>query len=291
MSLRTFANNPSLGGFGNETSSVSNSSNRKSSKPSNSRKRSRQIPSVSQAHRTVSAAAAATTSTNESQTEDRHMPMDTDGIQSCNNNNDDLACDAFAQIIKELVDNAVDACSMDSTTINLPNQPVIPGNVYNYKRVRVAIQVSENDDAGSTESQDPAGQRSNALRVTVSDNGCGIENIDECVNAFRSTKNDSSNNSMLTAGRYGMGLTLCLLHAQRLVPNSYASITSATESARSWTKVSIVVDADNDKVSCSNRKNIPKKMGEERSSGTAVSLLLPVEYRVLLFHFRRSVYA
>jgi hypothetical protein len=75
-----------------------------------------------------------------------------------------------------------------------------------------------------------------------------------------------------SAGRYGIGLTLCLLHAQRLVPDSSACIKSATSSHPQWTQVMCVVDTD--RVQCIRRDYLPKSVQEE--SGTSISVLVPV---------------
>jgi DNA topoisomerase VI subunit B len=153
-------------------------------------------------------------------------------------------CDAFAQIVKELVDNAVDACRQDSDQV---------------RRVRVDFsQVSPT-----------------VLRVTVSDNGCGMSCIQDCVEAFRSNKRDVSNQAK-TAGRYGIGLTLCLLHAQRLVPNSTASITSATKASKTFQQADYVVDTEGDCIKCIPGEATPKARSDE--SGTSVSVLIPVRY-------------
>jgi DNA topoisomerase VI subunit B len=158
-------------------------------------------------------------------------------------------CDAFAQILKELVDNAVDACSSTSNT-----EP---------KRVRVTIERFEEKEVDNE-----------LLEVTVTDNGGGMQNIHDCVEAFRTTKGRDEGK---TAGRYGIGLTLCLLHAQRLVPNHYATITSATATHKHFTKASYVVDTEGDKVQCVKREKLPKNSPME--SGTAVKLLVPVSDR------------
>ncbi|CAB9511646.1 expressed unknown protein [Seminavis robusta] len=141
----------------------------------------------------------------------------------------------------------------------------------------------------SDEDREVGTGRAQILRVTVSDNGCGMENIQECVEAFKSSKagrnGTSDNNSTqqqdepqqkesMTAGRYGIGLTLCLLHAQRLVPNSCANITSATASATHFTKASYVVDTEGDSVRCVEiRSDIAKTKPNE--CGTSVSILVP----------------
>jgi len=172
MALRTFHSNPSLGGFGNESTNN-------------------------------------WIALGSSQTSD----ICTDGNG-----------DAFAQIIKELVDNAVDACSHSSNSSSTK------------KRVRVVIESFEPDDPSAKVVDDDASEaadlaeaiedgaiseKKEILRVTVSDNGCGMESIQACVDPFHTSKAHAvrhdesatlSNHSDTfqqgqTAGRYGVGLT------------------------------------------------------------------------------------
>lgn len=207
MALRTFHANPSLGGFGNESSN------------------SQLFLSQNNHHR------KGTSGTEE--------PVDGD---------------AFAQIIKELVDNAVDACTARSNESNTPS-----------KRVRVDIQ--------------PAKEEDHMLRVTVTDNGCGMKDIQSCVDPFRTSKGGKQHDSTTesnTAGRYGIGLTLCLLHAQRLVRGSCAVIRSATAEQEEWTTFQCVVDADRDKIQCTTRISGHQPKDFSSQSGTCVSLLVRV---------------
>ena len=248
--LRTFCSNPALGGFGSE-------------------------------------------STNS------HIPLDAE------------TPDAFCQIVKELVDNAVDACSvavrkencmhskkhsvkknMHQNTKKLTNagDDVLPT-----KRVRVVIESFTDRLETSSSSVKETEKGRELLRVTVSDNGCGMNDIQACVGAFHSSKahnfiqekgakcmsdhsrnasDNFSSNEMQTVGRYGIGLTLCLLHAQRLVPDSCASIQSAISCDNEWKVVTAVVDTDMDKVQCFSRDGIPKSSPTE--SGTSISILVPV---------------
>ena len=181
-------------------------------------------------------------------------------------------CDAFAQIVKELVDNAVDACCCPSQS-NSTNSNSGNSATAEPKRVRVTMERFDDDDDDDNDTQ--------LLEVTVTDNGGGMQNIQHCVEAFRTSKapsttmiGDNQTQEDKTTGRYGIGLTLCLLHAQRLVPNHYATITSATTKQKHFTKASYVVDTDGDKVQCVKREKIPKNAKNE--SGTAVKLLIPV---------------
>jgi hypothetical protein len=298
MALRTFHFNPSLGGFGGESSPL------------------------------FSGDAAATS-------------------------------DAFCQIIKELVDNAVDACIPRAESSNTgknqsrSQQMENRSNGTSNKRVRVVIerfhgQSKDYDEVDCMNYQancnksfideENVDDDTEILRVTVSDNGCGMFDIQKCVSAFQTSKAHASliersyenskekegkktvcpkkkkqkkatskaNNTPSdatsatsvyegkTAGRYGIGLTLCLLHAQRLVPNSCASIRSATIEQNNWTNVLCVVDSARDSVHCvfqsdhdsvtDNNPNPHKKHKNETpqeksfptESGTAISILIPV---------------
>lgn len=190
------------------------------------------------------------------------------GGESNKQQDDDSDGDAFAQILKELVDNAVDACrsgelsETGGESLSLSND-----QQKTKKRVRVTIEPEALDDK-------------ERLRVTVVDNGRGMANIQACVDPFYSSKRQSNNNdddeqsrdNHRNSGRYGIGLTLCLLHAQRLVPGSSASIRSATVDQAHWTHVTCVVDTDN--VRCVRPKHSRKSSPDE--SGTAISILIPV---------------
>ena len=158
--------------------------------------------------------------------------------------------DALCQIVKELVDNAVDACRTAQKDSSIDNV------VY---RVKVEILPYRNHENGPP-----------TLQVTVSDNGCGMKDIQACVNAFQSSKDGSSN----TAGRYGIGLTLCLLHAQRLVVGTYSCITSATNDAHNFKRALFFVNTVGDSIECHREEDVEK--GHASESGTCVSLLVPV---------------
>ena len=87
-------------------------------------------------------------------------------------------CDAFAQIVKELVDNAVDACQNTNG------------------RIRVVI-----ERMNGTNDDEEYRQDDRVLRVTVSDSGVGMKSIQDCVNAFRTSKAGNDEQSENTAGR------------------------------------------------------------------------------------------
>lgn len=244
--LRSFANNPSLGGFGGESQLATQLS---------------QTVGIRQDNNDIEEKSA-NTNINDTQGE----------VGSCG---------AFVQILKELVDNAVDACvsSNDKTTTKDDKD-----NDNTMKRVRVKI---------TSESVPVASKMMNCLRLEVSDNGCGMEDIDKCVSAFSSNKqhtkdtsnddqitekqsssNNNGNTENYTSGRYGVGLTLCILHAQRLVPGTGASITSATVLSNQWTRAVYEPDTSADSIVCKKREQFPKH--NEKECGTTISLLVPV---------------
>ena len=78
---------------------------------------------------------------------------------------------------------------------------------------------------------------------------------------------------------------VCLLHAQRLVPNTRASIKSATAAQPNWTVMSCVVDTEADSVRCFPESSVRKTTPEQ--SGTSISLLVPVSL-FLLFQGRED---
>ena len=306
MALRAFQSNPSVGGFGGENESRIAAS---------------QSTRIGGRQRNASGDAAS-----------RRAQGDFD---TATNNDGDInvgGCGAFAQIVKELVDNAVDACASPSNDSDA-NAADADQEQKSMKRVRVHITsatipvVRHSDDGEDTENSSVENTTMDCLRVEICDNGCGMENIDDCVTAFRSNKNGgatrqsnggdngqqageksvestqskatkkkggkkqtssqnqppSDNNENYTSGRYGVGLTLCLLHAQRLVPGTGASITSATASAKEWTRAVYEADIDADNIVCKKKEQFPKEVEDE--CGTTISLYVPVSIYIIITNF------
>ena len=127
--------------------------------------------------------------------------------------------DAFCQIIKELVDNAVDACRFPQ------KQPTRQRNGNHHKHTSNKKSFNEKHKSSTVFSDkayrvrinlDPAieDDGTELLRVTVTDNGCGMEDIQKCVDAFQTSKGHNANSNdkgskqgKNTSGRYGIGLT------------------------------------------------------------------------------------
>ena len=300
MALRAFQSNPAIGGFGGEGGS--------------------QLDYINTQENNDRATKKAT------QTKEQSTSAGTTNNASASSHLGGESCDAFAQIVKELVDNAVDACAREKNNdIGKENEcNAASASPVSSKRVRVEIkptQISISDD-DENDDDDDATKSMECLRVKVSDNGCGMEDIDACVSAFRSTKNgmdtddidaqcssqqqqsrgkqnkngkqskskskkkkessssannnhaSSSSSSSYTSGRYGVGLTLCLLHAQRLVPNSVTLIVTSTKSSDYWTIRRYRADTDKDEIVCLKEERLPKIDKEE--CGTIVEVLVPV---------------
>jgi hypothetical protein len=313
MALRAFQRNPSLGGFGNESGKATSSES--ILLDSTTRRRRSTNTSCTNAPRNAACKGDSTsTATTTSGSGGGGTPIPQNG------------CDAFAQIIKELVDNAVDACKVRGTNKTLVKSATATTTTHDHstckgnndlKRVRVTIETFRNDTksssffvkGGNTNNDKENYSRFDnreLLLVTVNDNGCGMEDVEKCVSAFCTSKSNTSSsqkekkksktntskksnnvtgaaghtaagagqqNQSFTAGRYGVGLTLAFLHAQRLVPNTCASIVSATAETAFWTSATFVVDTDQDSVDCIRKSKTKKQTNE---SGTSIRLLVPV---------------
>jgi hypothetical protein len=295
MALRAFHANPGIGGFGESTTTITPTSNYndfeelsssyKSKNNNNNKKR-------------------------KDDDDDNDNDDDDDKYARGNSNgNGDLLC----QIVKELVDNAVDACKSSCNSRydrhdkeeeeeeeerrrqGGGGRTSTRNRSRNQKRIKVEISPPPNDADNDNNNY--------ILQVTVSDNGCGMESIQDCVNAFHSSKrgdddgsdnnnninvnnnntnsksnsknNNNNNNNNHTSGRYGIGLTLCILHAQRCVPNSRVCITSVSAKSKYRTRAIFEVDKQVDSVDCVQEEVTPVT-ASEYESGTCVSLLVPV---------------
>ena len=143
---------------------------------------------------------------------------------------DNVGADAFCQIIKELVDNAVDACRVTGNNnkrgiTNLAGTKKKTNRKTGLKNVTPTIYHHTTTAATSVAvmhrvriNLDPSTEENGTelLRVTVTDNGCGMKDIQTCVDAFRTTKGHNADihndkerhqHDKNTSGRYGIGLT------------------------------------------------------------------------------------
>lgn len=141
-----------------------------------------------------------------------------------------------AQLIKELVDNSFDA-----------------------RARKIRVEFAKISDSGQ-------------LRLTVSDNGCGMRDIPSSLRMFHSQKSTNTN-TQSTTGRYGIGLTLCLLHAQRLSQGSLSVVTSATNDCKKFTTYKVYVDTEKDECRFLEESTTDKHTPNE--SGTSIGIVLP----------------
>lgn len=282
MALWAFHNNPGIGGFGESNHPVlfdgerihTTTSKKRNGRRERTKKQSKEASLSSNCENRVPNGITS-----------RHDGDSGDGdAVCCTANKNEYSIgegDLICQIVKELVDNAVDACrSTLSDNENFLSESSSRGN--QKKRIRVDIKpfTTSGGVVGVSTSAGPSnGQhRDGVLQVTVTDTGCGMENIQKCVNAFQSSKDGDrdqivrSHNNNNTSGRYGIGLTLCLLHAQRCVPNSRACISSATPKSKLRTRAFFEVDKQEDVVKCVQEE----VTASQQESGTCVSLLVPV---------------
>ena len=277
MALWAFHNNPGLGGFGESAPILFDSAKRtqdgKQRRALGKKKRSTKSQSSSnfenQDPNTVRASCNGLSDVEETISTGKRNDR---GIGEA-----DLVC----QIVKELVDNAVDACRGPASDIDNENSEEESDN--HVKRIRVDIKPfsdNENSDNSSIASSRSKTHSNDILQLTVTDTGHGMENIQSCVNAFQTSKgrsNDNDSTQDVSSGRYGIGLTLCLLHAQRCVPNSRACISSATPKSKHVTRAFFEVNKQEDSVKCVQEEMITLP-SSQRESGTCVSLLIPVRH-------------
>eukprot|EP00984_Skeletonema_dohrnii_P032066 scaffold25468_cov50-Skeletonema_dohrnii-CCMP3373.AAC.1 len=134
MALRAFQSNPAIGGFGGEGGSQLDYINTQENNDRATKKATQTKEQSTRAGTTTNASASS------------HL-----GGESC---------DAFAQIVKELVDNAVDACARENNNdIGKENErnAASASPVVSSKRVRVEIkptQISISDDDENDDDDD-----------------------------------------------------------------------------------------------------------------------------------------
>lgn len=214
----------------------------------------------------------------------------------CDGNDSDAMC----QIVKELVDNAIDACrhhaACEARDSSIKTRREHKDAQRPSKRIRVEIRPyhqhhnqdgTNNDENKSCPSDDDQQwhekHRQYLMEIQVTDNGCGMKNIQGCVNAFQSTKGrdgdednaDGTKMEKTTSGRYGVGLTLALLHSQRLVHQPLCNtVVSTTANETTRTKAHFKVDTKRDTVICTKKEQIEKQ--DPAESGTSVRVFVPV---------------
>jgi Histidine kinase-, DNA gyrase B-, and HSP90-like ATPase len=210
--------------------------------------------------------------------------------------------DAICQIVKELVDNSIDACRHTTTCsaggrnsdddekrVDWRPSKRIRVEIRPYQRImnRQAFGIDLGDGDGDGGDDDNENYNENEkhddqweqelMEIQVTDNGCGMENIQGCVDAFQSSKGRDENNDT-TSGRYGVGLTLALLHSQRLVRRPLCNtVVSTTANTTTRTRAHFKVDTKRDTVICTKKDQVEKQ--DPKESGTSVRVFVPVRLR------------
>ena len=138
MALRAFHSNPGIGGFGESTTPALNFLFKE---PSSSHKKKKKKKNQTTEHSSKSGG----------------NNSDDNNVIDHSNGHGDLLC----QIVKELVDNAVDACRSSCSRQDDREERHV--DTRNKKRIKVDIRPPPKDSSDNS-----------ILQVTVSDNGCGM---------------------------------------------------------------------------------------------------------------------
>jgi len=142
---------------------------------------------------------------------------------------------SLPQTIKELVENSIDASSSS-----------------------IAVVISRASATTST--------------LTVLDSGCGIDDLPRLLQAFSSSK--ASDLSSTTSGRFGIGLTLSILHAF-LATGTPATIVTRTLLSPTPRCYTITPRPDDDTVDCVLAASPARPSPVGNPAGTLVTLTLP----------------
>lgn len=112
---------------------------------------------------------------------------------------------ALLQSIKELLENSIDSCKAAQSVTN----PV--------KR-STNITISASNNCNST------------IEMDVSDEGCGIEDPTTVLRCFQSSKDPNLQSTTLSTGRFGVGLSTCLVYSLLKIGTPMRLITKCKDS-------------------------------------------------------------
>eukprot|EP00752_Nemacystus_decipiens_P018299 g16415.t1 len=190
--------------------------------------------------------------------------------------------EALVQTVKELVDNAVDACRCRSFDQDAPT-------------VRVVLRrrsKSNNTDIETLEELE--GQEDEPLELQVADNGDGLNDVTKALVLFSSSKSGHGSGSLITsgpsstvgekkkrnesqeqnAGKYGLGLTLSLLYSQKHF-GGFLKATTARRDSREWTSTKCDIDLETGLPRTLYSKTGLKPDSWSDGCGTDMRLLVP----------------
>ncbi|CAM9154151.1 unnamed protein product, partial [Choristocarpus tenellus] len=166
------------------------------------------------------------------------------------------------QTVKELVDNAVDACRNCRTNQGAPTVRVVLRRTNKLHQEKGHLNTTGLIDEGS-------------LELQVVDNGVGLTDIKGSLALFSSTKSGhrlSKNADTVQAGKYGLGLTLSLLYSQ-VHFGGVIKVTSAAEHSAHWTLMRCRINTCTGEPTTDYSKTGEKPEGF--SSGSDIRILVP----------------
>ncbi|CAM9815953.1 unnamed protein product, partial [Scytosiphon promiscuus] len=185
------------------------------------------------------------------------------------------------QTVKELVDNAIDACRTRSSEQDAPTVRVV---LRRPKGATAAATATPEAGKDSTINSSRF-QEEGPLELQVADNGAGLTDVTKALVLFSSTK--SGHESRLvhdasaergekgtTAGKYGLGLTLSLLYSQKHF-GGFLKVTTATADSRQWSFTKCDIDVGTGLPRQVHRKSGPKPASWSQGCGTDMRLLVP----------------
>jgi DNA topoisomerase VI subunit B len=150
---------------------------------------------------------------------------------------------AFFQCFRETIENSIDACQENAAAIVVAPSGSSDATSSNVKAVtehkqrhhQVGISITASSHHGTTtnnKSNSDGTTITNVVLLSVTDNGCGMNNAADLLSCFRSTKVASDKNSTndvgAAVGRFGVGLSICLLYCIQQTQQQYITITSKT---------------------------------------------------------------
>eukprot|EP00903_Cladosiphon_okamuranus_P011818 g11106.t1 len=191
------------------------------------------------------------------------------------------------QTVKELLDNAVDACRCRTSGQDAPTVRVVLRRRCSNK---TNVETREDDDLG--EQDEP-------LELQVADNGDGLRDVTKALVLFSSSKSGHGSSSPTTpdacstagenkesrqksnkkhkhgnAGKYGLGLTLSLLYSQEHF-GGFLKATTARRDSREWTLTKCDINLETGLPRTLYSKTGFKPDSWSQGCGTDMRLLVP----------------
>lgn len=156
---------------------------------------------------------------------------------------------SFAQTVKELIDNSIDAAKQNFSVLNIQSW--------------IAVNLEA----------DPLRY---LIDITVSDNGCGMTDPVKCFGHFQSNSNSED---LCRIGKYGLGLTAASMVAQKLTEHS-TLVKTKTISEKLARNYEAVYDQNESKIVIRELGAL-SSLDEFPISGTSVGIKHPINATTL----------